>query len=257
MRLCTSTSLIVRNAEFGGPAPLICVPLVAGNQAELLQQATFARALSPDVVEWRADAFDDLSLDSIARAANEVRGVLPREALIFTLRAQEEGGAKPLPQTTRGEIVRSVLRSGHLDIVDVELGNGPDFVGPIVRLAHEQGVRVILSFHDFQKTPANEVLLTAISDMVAQGADIAKLACMPLEPGDVLRLLEVTLTARRMFPAIPLCTMSMGGLGILTRTAGFLFGSDMSFAVGQAASAPGQIPIADLRAMIAALHRHA
>jgi len=118
-------------------------------------------------------------------------------------------------------------------------------------------VRVILSFHDFQSTPDSGALLATISEMVRQGADIAKIACMPRHAGDVLRLLDLTLTARRMFPAVPLCTMAIGGLGVLTRVAGFLFGSDMSFAVGQTASAPGQIPIAELRAAIDLLDRYA
>lgn len=93
--------------------------------------------------------------------------------------------------------------------------------------------------------------------MIHQGADIAKVACMPREPGDVLRLLQVTLSARQIFPAVPLCTMSMGSLGALSRVAGFLYGSDMAFAVGQEVSAPGQIPLMEARAMTEALLRYA
>jgi len=48
---------------------------------------------------------------------------------------------------------------------------------------------------------------------------------------------------------LPLCTMAMGRLGILSRVAGFLFGSDMAYAVSQESSAPGQVPIADARAI--------
>ena len=257
MRPRATPSLIVREAEFGGPRPLICVPLVAVDATTLLEQAAFAHALAPDVIEWRADSFEDLSRDSVARAARAVRGVLPREALIFTLRASNEGGAKPLAQAHRGELIQTAIDSGQVDLVDLELANGPDFVLPMIRLARERSVRVILSFHDFQLTPDNSALLAAISEMVRQGADIAKIACMPRDPGDVLRLLDVTLTARRMFPAVPLCTMAIGSLGVLTRVAGFLFGSDLSFAVGQTASAPGQIPIADLRAAIEVLGRYA
>ena len=257
MRPCTTPTMMVREAEFGGAAPLICVPLVAGDTAHLLQQAAFAHSVSPDVVEWRADSFDRLSGDSVAGIASAVRGVLPREALIFTLRAEGEGGARALAQPLRGEIIRAAIESGQVDIVDLELANGSGFVLPMIRLAHGQGVRVILSFHDFQSTPDSGALLATISEMVRQGADIAKIACMPRHAGDVLRLLDLTLTARRMFPAVPLCTMAIGGLGVLTRVAGFLFGSDMSFAVGQTASAPGQIPIAELRAAIDLLDRYA
>ena len=50
--------------------------------------------------------------------------------------------------------------------------------------------------------------------------------------------------------------MSMGALGSITRVAGFLYGSDMSFAVGKEASAPGQIPIADARQITDLLLRY-
>jgi len=123
------------------------------------------------------------------------------------------------------------------------------FLEPLMRVAREHDVRVILSFHDFDQTPANEELLGKIDLMCRRGADVAKIAVMPRTAGDVLRLLEITLEARKRFPRLPLCTMSMGRLGILSRIAGFLFGSDMAFAVGQETSAPGQIPIAEARAL--------
>jgi 3-dehydroquinate dehydratase-1 len=47
--------------------------------------------------------------------------------------------------------------------------------------------------------------------------------------------------------------MSMGEQGAVTRLAGGLFGSDITFAVGKASSAPGQIPIAEMRAGMAVL----
>ena len=257
MRPCTTPVLSVRNAAFGGPAPLVCVPLVAASVCDLLTQATFAHTLSPDVVEWRADAFEDQSPDAILAGLKPLRDALPTEALIFTLRAEAEGGMRPLSQDLRREVLARVIDSGFADIIDIELGNGAAFVAPVVASARARGVRVILSFHDFQKTPPNDVLEEAIAAMVRQGADIAKVACMPTDAHDVLRLLDVTLAARQTFPATPLCTMSMGRLGVLTRVAGFLYGSDMSFAVGQTASAPGQIPIGELRRLMDALRQHA
>jgi 3-dehydroquinate dehydratase-1 len=111
--------------------------------------------------------------------------------------------------------------------------------------------------HDFAQTPANDVLSGQIRAMRDLGADIAKLAVMPRTEDDVLRLLDVTICARREFPDLPLCTMSMGRLGSLTRVAGFLYGSDFAFAVGKEASAPGQIPIDDARRMTDLLLRYA
>ena len=77
---------------------------------------------------------------------------------------------------------------------------------------------------------------------------------MPQSMEDVLTLLAATLLARREFPETPLVTMSMGPLGSITRVAGWLFGSDLTFAVGVASSASGQIPADDLKKVYQVLY---
>jgi 3-dehydroquinate dehydratase-1 len=49
--------------------------------------------------------------------------------------------------------------------------------------------------------------------------------------------------------------MSMGGFGSVSRMVGGVFGSSVTFAVGKASSAPGQIPIEELRATLATVSR--
>jgi 3-dehydroquinate dehydratase I len=257
MRPCARPTLTVRGAEFGAAKPLLCVPLVARDLAGLLDQARAVHTLAADVVEWRADSFEDLSRESVQAAARELRTILSVEPIIFTLRAREEGGAAPIPADARSAVILDAVGTGLVDLIDVELFNGPSFIGPLLEASRPGGVRVILSFHDFQRTPEDDVLQATVGEMARLGADIAKVACMPQDPGDVLRLLHATYRARLAFPSLPLITMSMGRLGLASRVAGFLFGSDMSFAVGRQASAPGQIPIAELRSMIDGLLRHA
>lgn len=237
----------MRGIEFGGSAPLFCIPLVANDLEALLAQARVAHDLAPDAVEWRADSYDSLSVENIIEAARQLRTILDRELILFTLRVHTEGGKREINQVVRANCIEGILRTGLVDLVDVELCNGAQFIEPIVKTARGEGKGLILSYHDFEGTPATEFLLSKISEMIGHGADIAKLACMPKTRGDVLRMLEATLLARNAFPATPLCTMSMGALGSLSRVAGFLYGSDMAFAVGQEISAPGQIPIAEAR----------
>ena len=75
-----------------------------------------------------------------------------------------------------------------------------------------------------------------------------------MRPGDVLVLLQATLEASQRV-GIPLITMSMGGVGAMTRLCGWLYGSALTFAVGKSSSAPGQIPIEDLRAALKTIQR--
>jgi len=253
---CVETPINLRGREFGGPKPLFCIPLVAGEPRELLAQAEIARALEPDLVEWRADFSKDLTASGLVATGKLLRESLDGIPVIFTLRKKAEGGAQEISQHARREAIEAVLRSGSVDVVDLELANEPEFLEALIGIARQQGVRVILAFHDFQSTPADETMLAMIASMDATGADIAKIAVMPKTPGDALRLLHVTAEARKCFPKLPLALMSMGALGSITRVAGFQYGSDMAFAVGKEASAPGQVPIKDARLMADLLLRY-
>jgi 3-dehydroquinate dehydratase-1 len=257
MRLCAKPPLLIRGIEFGGPNPLFCIPLVAKTLTELLAQAKVAHDLHTDIVEWRADSYEDFSEDAIVHGADALRKALPRQLILFTPRARLEGGAREIALKSRLSCIHRLLSSASIDLVDIELSSGPATVAEVIDAAHESSKHVIVSFHDFEKTPVNEFLSEKISAMIHQRADVAKIACMPRNPEDVLRLLEVTLAARRAFPSTALCTISMGGLGVLSRVAGFLYGSDMTFAAGAASSAPGQVPIAEARALTDLLLRNA
>lgn len=256
MKPSVETPLRIRGLEYGGAKPLFCIPIVPADAAALAEQAGIAHALQPDLVEWRADFYKDATRADLLAAARTLRAALPDEAIVFTFRWKAEGGARELPQTERQSLVEAVLRSGCVDIVDLELASDAPFLDPLLAVARECGVKVILAMHDFQKTPSTEELLATITAMEARGADIAKLAVMPRTASDVMRVFQVMLTARQSYPRLPLAIMSMGALGSITRVAGFLYGSDMAFAVGKEASAPGQIPIADARQMTELLLRY-
>ena len=85
-----------------------------------------------------------------------------------------------------------------------------------------------------------------IIECVEMGADVAKIAVMPQSREDVMTLMEATMEADHSLD-IPVVTMSMGRLGVLSRLAGTLTGSAMTFASVGEASAPGQIPIEQMR----------
>jgi 3-dehydroquinate dehydratase-1 len=136
--------------------------------------------------------------------------------------------------------------------VDYELSQPEHFRRRVRAVSQAHGVALIVSFHDFQATPAAGDMLQTLLRAEREGADIAKLAVMPRAQADVLRLLDTSLQASAAL-RIPLITMSMGALGAVTRVCGWQYGSSVTFAVGQRVSAPGQIPIDDLRAAMAAL----
>ena len=251
-----SSPLSIRGIEYGGVKPLFCIPLVPVDLDALADQAQVAFELEPDLIEWRADFFRDATPAALVEAARVLRGIVRDTAVIFTLRVRREGGAQDQAQPLRSRLIEAVLESGTVDIVDLELANDAAFLNPLMAGARARGVRVLLAVHDFDETPPSDDLLAHVRAMHALGADIAKFAVMPRSHEDVLRVLQVTAAARRAYPDLPLATMAMGPMGVISRVAGFLYGSDMAFAVGKTASAPGQIPIADARRMTDLLLRY-
>ena len=50
----------IRNIQIGSGIPKICVPVTGTSEKEILQQTKQAVAQSPDLLEWRADFYEDL-----------------------------------------------------------------------------------------------------------------------------------------------------------------------------------------------------
>lgn len=107
----------------------------------------------------------------------------------------------------------------------------------------------MLSYHNFSFTPPKAEIFKSLFLAEFYGADAAKAAVMPQNNQDVLTLLEATREAEKEL-TIPLITMSMGGLGAISRIVGWMYGSSVTFAVGKSSSAPGQVPIDELRKII-------
>jgi 3-dehydroquinate dehydratase I len=137
-----------------------------------------------------------------------------------------------------------------------EMANDAADVAEVRAFTRAAGVPLVLSFHDFAATPETAGLAARFAQARALGADIAKVAVMPRSLGDVHRLLGATLEASGTL-GIPVISMAMGPLGAVSRLCGGVFGSALTFAMGAAASAPGQMPIEDVRAGLDVLQRAA
>lgn len=249
MRVTCTRPLLVRRTAIGGDAPLVCVPLVAAERLALLEEAQAVRHYAPDLLEWRADYVLGLAPGHVAGLLAELRHIIGETPLIFTYRAPQEGGCAPADLTLRLKTIFAALTSVHADIVDLELDSGADAVRAVTQEAGRQGKKLLLSWHNFAATPDEAYIVRKLLAARQLGADIAKVAVMPHSHRDVLTLLNATLTARQEMPDMPLITMSMGALGVMSRVFGGSFGIDVTFAQGLAASAPGQIPVKDLRSV--------
>ena len=234
-----------------GRCPLICTPLVGKLKGDVLGELAVILPMKPDVLEWRIDHFRNIGnlpeVLELARAIREAAGPVP---VILTCRSASEGGADiPLDGAGVVGLLCALCESGLVDIIDYELSNPPGQRERLRTATRAHGVAMILSYHNFQATPEAAALVGKFAEAERLGADIAKVAVMPRRPEDVLTLMGATCRASETL-GIPLIGISMGGLGVVSRIASGVFGSALTFAVGASNSAPGQIPVAELRAVL-------
>ena len=267
-----------------GGVPAVAVSLTGPTAAHARAQARHAIDAGADVLELRVDLLEEVdalvafteapseaATDSmvVATAAAQVLECLRRMTdvidatpLLLTCRTAAEGGRARLDDSGYSALLRSVLDElagwepgRRPSAVDVEVQRG--CLLQVSEQAHGLGIDVVASFHDFKTTPADDVLEDVLSRMASEGADLAKIAVWPTGADDVARLLGVCARAAAA-PGegtglgLPVAAMSMGALGAVSRVAP-VFGSALTFAVvpdeqGETqASAPGQLPIQDVR----------
>ena len=279
----SATSLTWGGRSIPGPGglPAVAVSLTGPSLAQARTQARSAVDAGTDVLELRVDLLEESGtltgsapMDAAAAAAQVLEclrrlgeaiaadgaGADAAAPLLLTCRTAAEGGRARLDDASYGALLRSVL-DGLADwaperrpaAIDVEVQRG--CLPQLCTQARGLGIDVVASFHDFEATPADEVLEEVLARMAREGADLAKIAVWPTSADDVARLLGVCARATAGAGTglgVRVAAMSMGALGAVSRVAP-AFGAALTFAVvpdeqGQArASAPGQLPLQDVR----------
>lgn len=250
------TYVEVKGVRIGEGIPKICVPIVGKTQAEIFAAAKALQEIDLDIVEWRADWFDEVfDFCKVEETLIELRKILKNIPLLFTFRTAREGGEKEITDADYATLNQKAAASGKVDLLDVEAFREEKIVKEIIEAAHCHQVKVIASNHDFTKTPAKAELIDRMCKMQQFGADIAKIAVMPQNKADVLTLLAATQEMASVYAKGPIITMSMSGTGFISRICGEVFGSAVTFGAVGKASAPGQINATDLKQALILVHQ--
>lgn len=245
----------VKNVVIGQGAPKICVPIVGRTKEDIIAEAFRMQALPADVVEWRVDWFE--GADSIEKILDTLHGLVPAlqgKPLLFTFRTAREGGERAINPEDYVALNNTVSESRLADLIDVEAFTGDEAVTSIIECAHQHGVKVVASYHDFAGTPPKEGIIARLRHMQKLGADIPKIAVMPGSLKDVLTLLEATAAMVERYADRPIVTMSMAEKGLISRLVGEQFGSALTFGSAGKASAPGQIGAQELAQVLQVIH---
>ncbi len=171
----------------------------------------------------------------------ELQGVdLP---VLLTLRHQDEGGQWAGPSARRLQIIERALPA--ISAFDVEVRQ-PDVDGA-ARIAVEAGKLLVGSYHDFEGTPAADVLAGWVEDACELGVDMVKIATFVREPDDEARLHTLlSETAGR----VPLCVLAMGSDANAARIRLVESGSCLTYGYLDQPVAPGQAHARDLWAAL-------
>lgn len=243
----------VRQIMLGDGTPRICIPLMAANRKELDTELMQILAGPCDLIEWRADVYRETQQEHwITETLSYLRERVGQLPILFTFRTKEEGGERSVSAAEYRSMNLEAAQSGNADLIDLEWNRGSDYIAEIITLAHEAGIKVIASFHDFRRTPDKERLLDIIYGMQEIGADLTKAAVMPRSEKDVLTLLDLSITLKETADR-PYITMSMSRTGAVSRLCGALTGSAITFAAAGKASAPGQMDAEFVKSVLGVL----
>jgi len=136
------------------------------------------------------------------------------------------------------------------DLVDIELAAASS--DPIVNKLKSHGSEVIISFHDYARTPSFEELKKLLEAERKIGADVCKIVTTAVKPGDnltILRFVEEESVNTR------LVSFAMGSRGTPSRILSPWFGAEFTFAAisEESKTADGQLSVDALRMVWQAL----
>jgi 3-dehydroquinate dehydratase-1 len=221
------------------------VPRIVAAGGEL-EVAALTSAEGADLVELRADLFDDPTPEKVVAALERLRPA--GRPVILTARAAREGG-NAMDEERRRALYAAGLPHAHA--IDVEIASA-ELVAELAPQAQALGRTLILSAHALDRTPPERELLALVDRAAGLGADLTKLATQPRDVADVQTLLAVTLAARGR----GIVTVGMGPAGPLSRVVLAAAGSLFTYASVGRPTAAGQMPVGELAGLFRRLYPH-
>jgi shikimate dehydrogenase/3-dehydroquinate dehydratase type I len=231
---------------------VICIPITAERQAGALREIE-AVAHHADVVEIRMDLIRDGDLRTLMDAARKC----PEPAKILVTnrpgRNREDAGERE-----RIAVLKEAVFLG-ADFVDIELGVTEPLRQEILSAIRGRDNRtmLIVSHHDFNKTPSEKSLKEIFHACVGAGADIVKIVTWASCPEDNLKILNLIRYVRRKGRNI--IAFCMGNRGRMSRITAPSLGSFLNFAVLErgSESAPGQLTVKEMRRVMTVIENAA
>lgn len=207
--------------------PSLVVGSVSGWEAWNQAIANEETVSACDIMELRADTLPK-------HVSPEDLLALPRpKPILLTVRHADEGGAQRMDEPTRQRVASYLLPMAAA--LDWEIAN-METAQDLLKQARAQGVLIVASAHDFEKTPHLDDLCTLADKAIALGADVVKFAFRVHTMQDIM--VGTKLLAKYKHP---MAVMGMGPLGATSRLIYNQYGSVLTYGyLGSMPTAPGQ-----------------
>lgn len=229
---------------------MICIPITAKTHAGAMR-AIERSAAQTDVIELRMDLIHNgrlVELIDQVKACNQAVKVLVVN--------RPAAGGDAAQERRRIDCLKEAVCLG-ADFVDVELQTDRTLRQELIETIARSQLRtaLIVSHHDFERTPPLRTLRSLFKRCVRAGADVVKIVTWAASPQDNLRVLGLIADAGR--EDIALINFCIGPQGRISRIAAPMLGSHLSYVSlrrgGQ--SAPGQLTVAEMNIIMDILRR--
>ena len=137
-------------------------------------------------------------------------------------------------------ILKDIQSIYHPDYIDFEYYSHREVFEEMLEFSN-----LVLSYHNFQETPEN--MMEILSELTSFSPKLVKVSVMAHNEQDVLDLMNYTRGFKTLNPEQEYVTISMGKVGKISRLTADLTGSSWSYARVGEESAPGQIPLENMR----------
>lgn len=211
--------------------PRICVSISPSDSAETMSGVQLAEQQGADFSEIRLEKLCSLdALSDVVQAA--------KKPLIATNRATSNNESLVDPHTAVMKAVEAGFQYVDLDFETRDLQH-------IVDRIRSKGAKIILSHHDYSRTPPTHELVAKLEEFNRFKPDICKIVTSAHQMDDNLTILEFLKSNHRKGSIV---SFAMGTMGVWSRLLSPLYGAHFTYASlsrGQE-TAPGQTPISEM-----------
>ncbi len=217
--------------------PRVAVALGFETAEKLLQHARQEADQGERFLEFRLD-YLERPQEGVA-AVREFCRRYPECLILATCRRRQNHGRFHGGLEEQMRVLQAAVDAGACG-VDIEIESAES--APAALSAFQGRALVIVSYHNFEGTPALEPVLKRLT---RASADLYKLVTTARKPSDNYRVLSLV----RAHARTPLIVMAMGDIGLPSRALGVVFGSRYTYAAPSAGegTAPGQVSGRHLR----------